>query len=449
MLSGTVGSELCRVFRGGIAVGLDDRELLEQFAAERNQAGEIAFAALVARHGPMVLGVCRRMLRNPADAEDAFQATFLILVRKAVSIRVGDSLGPWLYGVTVRVARRLRDVSARRSLVELDTETIESTHSWPRGPDHDLRITIDEALARLPERYRAPIVLCHLQGLTHDEAAGRLRCPVGTVRSRLARGRALLRNRLERSAVCPLAAASDWFQLDHGRFALARQLVRGTASSAARCAARQPLAEIVSPTVAQIVTGVAKTMTISKLALAVSLMILAGIAAWGASGLAAQSQDAAPPRSGPVVGPKAVRPGLVARNEGAELLQKTRARGQAKAAAANAAFFADLPPVVVAIEPAVGAADVDPGLSEIRVTFSKDMKPNSWSWTEGTQYAVPKLSGKIHYEPDKRTCVMPVKLEPGKTYVLGINSESFRNFQDTGGRPALNYLVAFRTRDAR
>ena len=109
-------------------------------------------------------------------------------------------------------------------------------------------------------------------------------------------------------------------------------------------------------------------------------------------------------------------------------------------------FPLSLPPVVIDIEPKVGAKDVDPGLREIRVTFSKKMKDKSWSWTEGNVYAVPKLDGKIHYEHDQRTCVMPVKLEPGKTYVLGINSERFRNFKDVEGHPRIAVLLVFHTR---
>ncbi len=105
--------------------------------------------------------------------------------------------------------------------------------------------------------------------------------------------------------------------------------------------------------------------------------------------------------------------------------------------------------MVLSVEPKVGATDVDPDLREIRVTFSKPMIDQSWSWVSGNVYATPKADGKIHYEKDRRTCVMPVKLEPGKTYVLGINSERFHNFKDVDGRPASPYLVAFRTRAKR
>ena len=109
----------------------------------------------------------------------------------------------------------------------------------------------------------------------------------------------------------------------------------------------------------------------------------------------------------------------------------------------------DLPPVVLSVEPAVGAVDVDPAIKEIRVTFSKKMTDKSWSWPTGNKYAEPKVEGgEIHFERDGRTCVMPVKLEPGKTYVVGVNSERFRGFRDTQGHPALPYLIVFRTKAA-
>ncbi len=180
---------LAALMQDGTATGLTDRELLERFTTSRDQGGEFAFATLVGRHGPMVKSVCRRMLSNPADVDDAFQATFLVLVRRAGSIRLGASLGPWLYGGSVRVARRARDVGARRRNSELVDSLAETLPDRRLKADHDLNWVIDEELSRLPDSFRAAIVLCHMQGLTHEEAARRLQCPVGTVRSRLARGR--------------------------------------------------------------------------------------------------------------------------------------------------------------------------------------------------------------------------------------------------------------------
>src|SRR5262249_38884073 len=158
------------------------------------------------RHGPMVLGVCRRALADPGEVEDAFQATFLVLVRRARSVRAGDSLGRWLYGVARRVAAKSR-ARSQRSRARSTPLAVE-----PAAPDPDssadrigLLAALDEEGGRLPEKYRAPVVLCHLEGLTHAEAAARLRWPVGTVSGRLSRARGLLRDRLVRRGLAPTA----------------------------------------------------------------------------------------------------------------------------------------------------------------------------------------------------------------------------------------------------
>ena len=130
------------LFHDGVSTGLSDKELLERFAASRDSAGELAFATLVARHGPMVLSVCRRMLRDPHDSEDAFQATFLILVRKRAAIRFEASLGPWLYGVSVRVARRARAIACRRRSIEVGEPIPDMSIAAGPASDPDLRFAI-------------------------------------------------------------------------------------------------------------------------------------------------------------------------------------------------------------------------------------------------------------------------------------------------------------------
>jgi RNA polymerase sigma factor (sigma-70 family) len=211
-MSNAGSSDLLRrvrtLFGSGVVAGLSDAELMERFRAKRataedaTLAAEAAFAALVARHGPMVLGVCRRALADPNDIDDAFQATFLVLVRRARSVRVGDSLGRWLYGVARRVAAKAQARSQR------DRGRIAPLEDDPVAPvDPACRVglltALDEEVRRLPGKYRAPIVLCHLEGLTHAEAADRLRWPVGTVSGRLSRARDLLRERLVRRGVAP------------------------------------------------------------------------------------------------------------------------------------------------------------------------------------------------------------------------------------------------------
>jgi RNA polymerase sigma factor (sigma-70 family) len=447
--------DLEMLFRDGVPTGLTDKDLLERFTATRDPSGELAFTTLVARHGPMVLSVCRRILQNPADADDAFQATFLVLVRRAGSIRFGTSLGPWLYGVSVRVARRLRAGGTRRSGVGSDGDALEAIPDPAPGVHAglDLRLAIDEGLDHLPDGYRAAVVLCHLEGLTHEEAADRLNCPVGTVRSRLARGRALLRGHLERLGLgAPDGVSRPGSRSDRAGAPpiVAGHLIQITARAAARLAAGQPLAETVSARLAGIVAGVARAMMLSKLAMTSSLLIVAGIAAWGVSvGLAASQGPDPQSATARVATPASPSRTVAVAQAPAARSKMGKVRGTDPNTELDLKLLAELPAVVLSVEPKVGATDVDPDLREIRVTFSKPMIDKSWSWTSGNVYAFPKADGPIHYEKDRRTCVMPVKLEPGKTYVMGINSERFHNFKDVDGRPASPYLVAFRTRAKR
>jgi RNA polymerase sigma factor (sigma-70 family) len=200
------------LFGAGVAGGSSDAELLDRFLAGSAAAGdaalaaEAAFAALVARHGPMVLGVCRRALADPNDIEDAFQATFLVLVRRARSVRVGDSLGRWLYGVARRVAAKAQARSKRAQVRSLPLG-LEPVASEPQADRIELLAALDEEVSRLPENYRAPVILCDLEGLTHAEAAARLRWPVGTVSGRLSRARDLLKKRLVRRGMAPTAGS--------------------------------------------------------------------------------------------------------------------------------------------------------------------------------------------------------------------------------------------------
>ncbi len=186
-------NHLYRLAAAGRIVALTDDELLARFVASRDEA---AFAALVRRHGAMVFGVCRRYLRSVADAEDAWQATFLALARKAASVR--GSVGGWLHTVAYRASRRLQADVARRArregaLIDVVGEDAAAEASW-----REVRYALDDELARLPEKYRAPLILCYLEGLTQDEAARRLGWSRGVLRGRVDRGREQLRVRLAR-----------------------------------------------------------------------------------------------------------------------------------------------------------------------------------------------------------------------------------------------------------
>ena len=210
LTSSSVVRQIESLFDGSSVAGMSDQELLDRFTARRDSAGETAFAALVLRHGPMVLGVCNELLGDRHDSEDAFQAVFLILAQKAYSIRDADLLGNWLYGVALRTARY-----ARRSRQRTDERTTSMLDALPDVADptaeqslvaHEHAELLHEEIERLPRTFRLPVVLCYLEGLTVHEAARRLRWSHGTLRSRMARAREKLRRALTRRGIILPAA---------------------------------------------------------------------------------------------------------------------------------------------------------------------------------------------------------------------------------------------------
>jgi RNA polymerase sigma factor (sigma-70 family) len=180
------------------AAGLSDGQLLERFATRRE---DVAFEVLLQRHGPMVLGVCRRILGDRHEADDAFQATFLVLVRKAASIAKQQSVGSWLFGVAYRIAIKTKVRARRRRTREGRVMNRQPAEPLDEILWRDLRPVLDEEIDRLPEKYRAPVVLCYLEGKPYAEAARQLGCAKGTIALRLEQARGRLRDRLDRRGV--------------------------------------------------------------------------------------------------------------------------------------------------------------------------------------------------------------------------------------------------------
>ena len=255
--------------------GLSDAELLERYVRQRDEA---AFELLLWRHGVLVLNVCRRILHREADAEDAFQATFLAFVRKAPSIERRGSVASWLYKVAYRVAlearARARKTAAReRAGGESLAIEMEANPLWD-----ELRPILDEELNRLPERLRRPFVLCYLEGKTNDEAARELGCPAGTIYSRLARGRELLRRRLLRRGVTLSAVALTAALAENTIQALpTAPLVTMTRRAATLFAAGHAAAGRVPPQVTALAEGVLRTMFLSKVRMTALLLLVAGL----------------------------------------------------------------------------------------------------------------------------------------------------------------------------
>ncbi len=297
------------LFSVGTVGGLTDGQLLEGYSNRTGEAAELAFAALVERHGPMVLRVCREVLRDEDDAHDAFQATFLVLVRRAGSLWSRPSLAPWLHQVALRVAWCARSARARRRRHERKAaETAAPCVSEARRDDFGP--LLHEEVQRLPVRYRAAIVLCCLEGLTQAQAARHLGWPIGTVQSRLARGRERLRRRLILRGLAPTAIVAALAA--HTRAvsaaipqALANFTIRGvTQLSISR--ASVAISGFFSASVAILTEGVLRTMILTKLKIAALVLLSTCILVGGVGILVGQETAAKPDGTQP---PGTTKPG--------------------------------------------------------------------------------------------------------------------------------------------
>jgi RNA polymerase sigma factor (sigma-70 family) len=288
------------LLQGGVT--LTDGELLECYIARRDEA---AFGALVRRHGPMVLGVCRRVLGNVHDAEDAFQATFLVLVRKAASIVPRAMVGNWLYGVAHNTALKAKAMNSKRRAREqqaaLRRRPDASTDVWQQ-----LQPLLDEELSRLPNKYRVPIILCELEGKPIKEAARHLGWPQGTVASRLARGRALLSRRLlGRGLTLSSGAVAAALAQNAATAGLPGPLLVSTVQAASVFAVGQAAAGAIPAKVAVLTEGVLKAMLMTKLKIAAAVLLAVGLVAIGTGVLTSGQLVARQPGAGAAEQPEA------------------------------------------------------------------------------------------------------------------------------------------------
>ncbi len=258
------------LFQFGAAGLLSDQDLLERFVSGDRETPEGAFAVLVARHGAMVLGVCRRVLGNRHAAEDAFQATFFVLARKASGIARREQLACWLHGVARRAALDARARATRQRARENRLGAM-STFKQPDPIDsNELREILDEELSRLPERHRAAIVLCELEGLSRREAAGRLGVSEGTLSSRLARAKTRLRDRLtHRGLALSAAGLASALTADARAVTVPTLLADSTIRGASLVASGSSLTGVVSTSVVTLTEGVLKAMLLGKLKLVI------------------------------------------------------------------------------------------------------------------------------------------------------------------------------------
>jgi RNA polymerase sigma factor (sigma-70 family) len=360
-----------------------------------------AFDIIVARHGPMVYRVAYRQMHNSADAEDLFQATFLILHRRVVDGHPPQKLGHWLYGVAQRLAlnlhrkqsramSRLRELHLRKPVPNSEGETQE---------------TIQHALASLPEHFRCAIALVDFDGLSREQAAQLLAIPVGTLSSRLHAGRRRLAKKLH-------AAGYD---IPADQLKTTRMLLPGLPT----------ILPWVTPTpaVLSLVRGGLQMLKIQTALVPMVVISLLGLTV--ATVVMAQAPSATVP----------ARPASKAPTDGEQ--------------AKKAELFKNVPPVVVKTVPAAGSDDVDPDTKEVSITFSKTMMDQTWSWATDGRYGEELEGEKPAYNKDKKTIVRAVTLKPNTTYAVWINTAKFDNFRDENDNPAVPYLYTFRTGEAK
>ncbi|HEY8503618.1 MAG TPA: sigma factor-like helix-turn-helix DNA-binding protein, partial [Gemmataceae bacterium] len=339
---------------------------------------------------------------------------------RAESVSPREALGGWLFGVAYRTARAARSAGGRRRAREAAAAVpAEPPTPEPDGAERrELVALLDRELARLPEKYRLPVVLCELEGRPRRDVARELGLPEGTLSSRLAAARRTLARRLARLA--PAGAAAALAPGEAARAAVPPAL--------AAAAGRAGVTGEASSSVSTLAKGAMAMTAIGKLKVGVAVLAAFGCLGLGLSP-AAPGRERAP--AGPA--PAAAAPALLALGQPAD--------GAPKAADALSAF----PPVVVKTVPEPGSEGVDPALKEIKVTYNKEMMDKSWSWTTVPGTTFPETDGEIRYEKDRRTCVLPVKLKPGTTYGIWLNSNRYHNFKDADGNSAVPYLLVFRT----
>ena len=302
----SIEGEIQTLWTAGAVGEANDRTLLSRYSMRQDDAAEEAFRVLVERHAPMILRVCRQVIGDRHDAEDAAQAVFLVLARKASSIWVDDTLASWLHGVARRVAAKARGRAATRRQLEQRTAIAADLvrhcdRNGDEGPSADEWEAIHDEVGRLPENYRTPVVLCYLQGQTYDQAARRIGCPVGTVRVRLSRARDRLRARLTRRGFGPARVAPiGWFMPDPGailpptmaatteQFLGSAAWVEATVKAArALSVGREAMSGTVSASVLYFYEGVVRAMIINWWRTAAVWLLAAGMTVAGAIAFAA------------------------------------------------------------------------------------------------------------------------------------------------------------------
>ncbi len=400
---------------------VDDFELLRRYVDQHDQQ---AFAQIVRRHVNAVFSAAARQVGERQLAEDITQAVFVVLARKSARLcrRNAGTLSGWLLNC-VRYASA-NALKMRKRRIRHEQAAGACFRSGACSPDpsevllwQEISQQLDCAVLKLPAQYRQAILLRYFEDRSISQIAQRLNMSEGAAKQRLSRALGKLRQRVSRDSAAMMSS------IDSSAFAslLAAHAVRMAPAGLANSAIAAAMGGATAAAGLSIAKGAMTMMAWTKAK--VAAVVIAALVVGGAGGVIA------------------VRNATAADRTAAAPSDKPAAQHRQNEVSVETA-----PPVVVKTEPQAGATDVDPGITEIKVTYSKAMMDGSWSWSTWGLDTFPKMTGPPHYEADQRTCVARVKLEPGHTYAMWLNSNKYGNFRDAEGRKAVPYLLIFETR---
>jgi RNA polymerase sigma factor (sigma-70 family) len=420
----------------------DDFELLRRYAQERDEG---AFAQLVRRYVNLVFSAAMRRTHDRHLAEDITQAVFVILAKKASRVCTGGgAMSAWLLKCVRYASANAIKMETRRQRHEESAGLAGSgagAGACSGNPTdvliwQEIAAQLDDAVLKLPALDRRAVLLRYFEDRPIGQIAAALNVTEGAAKQRLSRAIDRLRRRLSRHHGAMMS------QIDAGALAglLESHAVQaapaGLGSAALAAATGGASAAGIS-----IAKGAMTMMAWTKMKLAAALT--AAIVIGGAGGVVAVKNSlAADKPASAAAQPLLTDAGLAVATPAPAAVQPLAT----EAAADEQVSIANAPPVVVKTVPEAGTANVDPSITEIKVTFSKPMRDGSWSWSTWGENTFPNMTGKPHYASDHRTCVAPVKLEPGHIYAIWLNSENFSNFRDATGHKAVPYLLVFETK---